>query len=88
MIGVEGARESEQSAKEKSTLSLAETLQEHSDEAAWRSPAGKRPPGTEINGLNKIEYLNNGLGGDPHQEQTNSILSMSLTEIIDDCPFS
>ena len=25
--------------------------QERSDEEAWRSPAGKRPPGTEINGL-------------------------------------
>jgi hypothetical protein len=31
----------------------AETLQERSDEAARRSPAGKRSHGTEINGLNE-----------------------------------
>jgi hypothetical protein len=34
----------QRSAKEKFTLSLAETLQERSDEAARRSPAGKRRP--------------------------------------------
>ncbi len=32
----------------------AETLQERSDEAARRSPAGKRPPGMEINDSNTI----------------------------------
>ena len=32
----------------------AETLQERSDEAARRSPAGKRPPGMEINGIEEI----------------------------------
>jgi hypothetical protein len=37
-----------------------ETLQERSDEAARRSPAGKRPPGTEIDGVFNKKYLNNG----------------------------
>jgi hypothetical protein len=41
----------QRSAKEKFALSLAETLQERSDEAARRSPAGKRPPVTKINGI-------------------------------------
>jgi hypothetical protein len=53
LIGVEGGDSSGISETDK-------TLQERSDEAAWRSPAGKRPPGTEINGPNKQKvYLNN-----------------------------
>jgi hypothetical protein len=39
----------------------AETPQERSDEEARRSPAGKRPPGMEINGLTKKEHQNNEL---------------------------
>jgi hypothetical protein len=47
LIGVEGGDSS-------GISETAETLQERSDEAARRSPAGKRPPGTEINGIVQV----------------------------------
>jgi hypothetical protein len=49
-----------------------ETLQERSDEAARRSPAGKRPTGTEINESITNKHLNI----DPFQVFTKGIVEL------------
>jgi hypothetical protein len=49
LIGVEGGDSS-------GISETAETLQERSDEAAQRSPAGTRPPGTPINDIDRYHF--------------------------------